>query len=430
MNRPQGQLPATPQVLLLLGPLRSEAQIVQFLAHPSSGVRLVRRCLDLADLLAHAQTHEPDLVVISDAAAGCDAAVVDELRRYARAVVGVADGPRSAERLRRLRLSAIAEIPPGGDSPATGLMEAFESALTGAASSSALAPAPGQAQPPLATPALEGGRGRGRIVTVWGGPGSPGRSTAAAALAIAAAAQGHRVVLVDADVDAPSQAFAWPTRSGHAVSGLVRACRRADENRLTVEGAISCAERPVDQEFELMTGIAGHEERVEVRPDTVVDVVTALAEAGDLVIVDIGSEIRPPGSGRELGWSPHRSGVGRACLRASDSILCAVRATPLGVLRFAQAWPALAELQLVSPMSEDITLVATGVGSPGTGRKAHRQFDSVVAAVAPGTAWIGIEHEPPERVWRRTADRLAPWWAQRAPQSRLSAGSGGGESAA
>ncbi len=155
--------------------------------------------------------------------------------------------------------------------------------------------------------------GPGRIVTIWGPTGSPGRSTLAAALA-GALAPTSRVVLVDAD---RSRGALGPLL-GVAGGGIVGAVTAPPPPGLP------CRPRDLHEHragFALIRGVPGPAQEVALDPGDLAALLARLRAYADLVLVDVGAALPP----REFG------DVHRAALRAADLILVVGALTEVGL---------------------------------------------------------------------------------------------------
>jgi hypothetical protein len=133
----------------------------------SARLRLARRCVDVADLLAVAHTGRAAAALVSVDLPGLDVDAVHQLERAGVRVAAVDADPARCGDLgiaRTLRLGALDDVardlPAGADVPQ---------------------------------------ERRAPVVAVWGPSGAPGRSTVALGVASAAAARGTATTLVDAD---------------------------------------------------------------------------------------------------------------------------------------------------------------------------------------------------------------------------------------
>lgn len=156
--------------------------------------------------------------------------------------------------------------------------------------------------------------GPGRIVTIWGPTGSPGRSTLAGALA-GALAPTSRVVLVDADRSRGALGSLLGVTGGGAIVGAATA---------PPPPGLPCRPRDLHEHragFALIRGVPGPAQEVTLDPGDLTALLTRLRASADLVLVDVGAALPP----REFG------DVHRAALRASDLILVVGALTEVGL---------------------------------------------------------------------------------------------------
>lgn len=258
----------------------------------SDWLRLHRRCLDVAELLAVASMC--DVAVVSTELAGLDADAVLTLQREGVRVLGVG----APERGRRLGISRMTV--PGHI--ASDLREPEEAAAPGST---------------------------GGLLAVWGPHGAPGRSVLAASVASAWAQSGRRVTLVDADPrgGALAQMFAVLDEA----SGLVAACRSANHGDLATlaDHAVT-----VEPRLRLLTGVTRAEMWDQVREGPFQIVLRTVTQASDAVVVDLGPGLDPQT---------------RHVLGAADQVLVVGRADPVGLARLIRALHDLASLTTAAP---------------------------------------------------------------------------------
>src|SRR5205085_12073632 len=147
---------------------------------------LVKRCFDLADLLAAAATGSAHVALVSHSLGGLDSDAVERLRAHGVRVVAVmserpdgrrAEGDEIDEAARLLRTGIDRVV--GADGVA-GIAEELLAATKELAT-------PGSGSVPVAPAFIpsqhDGGQGgaerQGRTVAVWGATGAPGRTTVA-----------------------------------------------------------------------------------------------------------------------------------------------------------------------------------------------------------------------------------------------------------
>jgi MinD-like ATPase involved in chromosome partitioning or flagellar assembly len=345
-----------PLRILLLGP--------QGAPRPAAGAGIeYHPCADLADLLGRAAAGAADGALLSPVVAGVDALVVADLRARGCRPVGWVAGSTEVGLAQR-----------------SGLAECVADPIDPAALR-ALVTAP---LPPAARPAPGG---RGRVIAVWGPPGSPGRSTVAALLAVGARRAGESVMIVDADLAGPR--WGLLAEPDHHSAGLVAAARRAaagsaDLADLTVHIADGVA---------LLPGLSDPGRWLEVGPGSAAPLLGAAGLMADTVIVDLPGDIRPAHPAYDLGWAHDAAAFPRAVLAAADAVVPVLAAEPLGVHRFASWWP------ILQAQAEPVMLVANAVGHPRSGRRPAEQLSAVLAA-------LGIEAAAAQLPWQPKAAHL------------------------
>jgi hypothetical protein len=171
-------------------------------------VEIVRRCVDVVDLLAVAASGQGRAALVAATLRQFDIDAIERLGAAGVAVVGVAPrGDDAAEE--RLRSVGVAHVVPDDAEPgvvAAVLAQALRADGTAAgpaASGRAFAdPAVSMPIPPgaAAAPLPEDPARRGSVLAVWGPTGAPGRTTVAVALADELARLDLASLLVDADV--------------------------------------------------------------------------------------------------------------------------------------------------------------------------------------------------------------------------------------
>ena len=163
-------------VLLAAGGASWEAAALARLG--SDGVVVVKRCVDLHDLLASAATGLAEVAVVSGDLAGLDADAVVQLLRHDVRCVAVGGEQAALARLGVVEVLAEGEV--------DALPQRVRSVRT---EDLVLDPEPQVADGPLAS-------GMGRLVAVRGPAGAPGRTTVAIGLAAEHARRGLTTVLV------------------------------------------------------------------------------------------------------------------------------------------------------------------------------------------------------------------------------------------
>lgn len=320
-----------------------EGDLVRAIDAQGEDLVVVRRCADLAEMRAAAGAGVADLVVI-------DGSDPDLDRETVLALVGARVGvvllaPRGEES-RLTHLGAPAVVTRGRPDEAV-------RALVRLANRAPEAPAP----PPPPPTGPSGGSTTGRIVTVWGTSGAPGRTTTAIEVARALAASGP-TVLVDADTTAPTLAhlLGLPTD----VSVLAAMCRLASRGALDAL-EVAGAALPTPHGVGVLTGVSAPQRWREITPGALADVLGACREVAATTVVDVHA-----GSLDPLASHPARGGrdeVLAAALRACDTALLLVRGDAVGLARCARSLLWWEELGLDTPLVPVVNRVAPrGVG--------------------------------------------------------------------
>jgi MinD-like ATPase involved in chromosome partitioning or flagellar assembly len=277
------------------------------------GVSLVlKRCVDLADLLASATTGEADVAVVSGGLSGLDAdAVMQLLRDDVRcvAVGGDLDGLS--------RIGVVAAVP---EADLTSLPEVVASAGTRELVVDL---------EPVDHSSFESSGTSGRLVAVHGPAGAPGRTTLAIALAAEHAHRGRPTVLVDADPY--GGAVAQHLGVLDEVSGLLAAARLVNAGSLDAAAFARCR-RQVADGFEVLTGLPRPDRWVEARPGVLDAVLERAGEVGD-VVVDTGFSLEDDA---DLGRPISRNQLTLDALAVADHVVVVGTAEPTGLARLAR----------------------------------------------------------------------------------------------
>lgn len=320
------------------------------------GIVVLKRCVDVDDLLATAAAGQADVAILGLDAPGLDPAAVEHLRRHAvRPVAVVAGSVRPGDpvvdslRLRAGRL-AITSLVSEDD------LDVLPAAVVAAAREDAAAPRPGghtadldpdgtvldaSLPPDLAAGAAAGSArsatSRGRVVVVWGPPGAPGRSTVACAIAAELSRRQRRTILIDADAHAPS--LAQQLGITDEVSGMLAAARLALGGQL--DEHLASVQRGLSRHLSVVTGLPRPDRWSEIRPDTVEALLHAARELGE-VVVDTGAPLEPDATA-EFGTRPPRNTMTLEAIGAADEVVVVGAADPVGLARLARGLVELRE---------------------------------------------------------------------------------------
>ncbi|MDX6201784.1 MAG: hypothetical protein QOJ83_1284 [Frankiales bacterium] len=325
---------------------RWEAGLVSAFEHSEHNISVVRRCVDLADLLATAATGTARAALLSADLRRLDRDALARLAAGHIAVVGlVPPGDENADRrLRQLgvRFVLAADAAPSVISAAVAEAVAMlDDSGTGApALADPLAMLPLEPRPPARTPA-ELAPGSGRVVAVWGPTGAPGRTTIAVNLASELAAAGQPTLLIDADVYGGVVAQLLGVLE--EAPGLAAAARMANNGSLDV-AALAGLCRSITPSLRVLTGITRADRWPELRIGAI-EIVLALARSiAAVVVVDVGFCLEQD---EELSYdtsAPRRNGATLAVLGQSDIVVAVAAADPVGLQRFVRGYGDLREL--------------------------------------------------------------------------------------
>ncbi|TWG94147.1 cellulose biosynthesis protein BcsQ [Nocardioides sp. J9] len=298
--------------------------------HPATVV--LKRCVDVADLLATASTGQADVAVLPADLAGLDAGVVDELGRTGVRVVGVTTDP-AATRPLAARVGLVTLLDAGRAADVAGVVTSLPADPT--------APPAAPALPDPTLPAPHGGAAAdgvpGRVVAVWGPAGAPGRTTVASALAGELARRGLGTLLVDADPY--GGAVAQQLGILDEVSGLLAAARLVASG--TVAERFPGVQRRLSDRLRVVTGLPRPDRWAEVRPGTLAALLEHARRDGQ-VVVDTGFSIEVDPAADPA--RPARNDLTREALEAADDVVLVGGADPVGLARLARALTDLDDL--------------------------------------------------------------------------------------
>ncbi|MFJ6679938.1 CpaE family protein [Microbacterium sp. NPDC091382] len=275
----------------------------------------------------------------------------------------------------------------------------------------------------------------GRVITVWGAPGAPGRTTLAIEVACALSSPTRRVALIDADAHAPSLALA--TGLADEGPGFAAACRQAERGALTTAELSRIASSV--GEIDVLTGLNRPGRWPELSHTRVVAAIDACRSWVDDVVIDTAAPLeRDEEIVSDLVDGPRRNAATLASLESADVVLAVVAADPVGVSRFVRAWPDLRAASGAAPVRVVVNKVraaALGVDARGQVRRTLERYTGVtdVAFVpwdARGTdaamlaarpiAHVAPRSAVPTAVRRLVAESLAPREARAATATRHS----------
>jgi len=320
-----------------------EAELVSELGRADHGVTVVRRCVDLAELLSAAAAGTARAALLSADLRRLDRYAVSRLTASGVAVVGLVNpGDEDAERrLRQLGVTSVLAADAGAKKISAAVMLAVAGVQDvwtpdAIADPRAALPELGPRIPPPPPTA-----GHGRLVAVWGPTGAPGRSTVAVGVADEAARLGVSTLLIDADTY--GGAIAQLLGLLDEAPGLPAACRIAGHGQLDPSGLARLA-WTVRPKLRVLTGVARAERWTELRPSSLDVVLGKARQLARLTVVDCGFSLERDEEVAFDTAAPRRNGATLAVLRSADTIVCVGGADPVALQRLIRAITDLQEL--------------------------------------------------------------------------------------
>ncbi len=379
--------------LVAAGASSWEPAALEVLSAPGQ-VSLIKRCLDLPDLLATAATGTAHVAVVSDQLPGFDADSVDRLARDGVRTVAVTSGafsgrrdqdrPAARARLLRMGVARVVDEHAVADLSQHVLDAAELEVLSGGRDETAAWEVPDAPPETLSAPG-SGDEPRGRLVAVWGPTGGPGRTTVAIGLAAEIAARGEGVTLVDADPygGAVGQHLAVLDE----VSGLLAAVRLANTGQLDSPRLAGLA-RQIGPGFRLLTGLPRPDRWTEVRPVALGEVLAAARLLDEHVVVDTGFGL-PTTPLDPFATGPGRDEITLAVLEEAEQLVVVGSADPVGLTRQVRALRDLGEVRSDPP---DLVVVNRMRNTLGW---STREIGDLVAQVAPQSRLVFL---PDDRI--------------------------------
>lgn len=314
-------------------------------------VTVVRRCLDLTELLAAARAGLGRAALVAEGAEDLTASLLEQIRlggavllvleghdHHRLAGLGAVVVPERAEPADAARLVEEAVAAAAGAPSAVGYADVVTTVPEQRTAGGALGPddeAPPGAE--LGSPPRPG-----RIVAVWGPTGAPGRTTVAVNLAAELALLGEETALVDADTYGPSVAAALGMLDEAA--GLAQACRLADQGRLDgpalrrTAADVAVAGRTV----RVLTGLTRQDRWPELRSGAVAAVLERSAQEFGTTVVDCGFALEADEELTLDTMAPRRHAAALTVLERADVVVAVGAADTIGVPRLVKGLPDVA----------------------------------------------------------------------------------------
>jgi MinD-like ATPase involved in chromosome partitioning or flagellar assembly len=351
----------------------------------SGTLTLVRRCADLADLLAAASAGLADIAVVSPDVRWLDRDALRHLAAHGVRVAG-AVSPEDDAGERRLRQLGVTTT-----MTATATTEEIEktladvSTLNEAGLAGPAGPEARDGAPPR--PGAHGPEEPGRIIAVWGPIGSPGRTTLAVGIASECAAAGLVTLLADADTYGAS--IAQTLALVDEAPGMAAAARSSEQGTLDLPMLARLAPE-VSPGLRVLTGIPRAERWPELRAAALEHVLQLGRLLATCVVVDCGFSIEED---EELSYdtlAPRRNGATLAVLAQADELVVVGSADPIGLQRLVRA---VQDLGMVPSPRPRVVVNKVRVGAVGP--RPERAIREALARFAgmDDLAFVPFDHE-------------------------------------
>ncbi len=337
--------PAPIPILTVVNDRHAEAVLVHAFESGRLGIAVVRRCVDLADLLATAATGTARAAVVSHDVRRFDR---DALARLAAVGVGVVllvpvDDEDAERRVRQLGARHVLAVSASPEEVAAAVADAAGDDPDASSSAHSLAESlAGLDELEDGVTVGESERdliASGRVVAVWGPTGAPGRTTVATTLAAELAAVGEQTMLIDADVY--GGAVAQSLGLLDEAPGLAAAARGANSGTLDVP-ALARLARALTPELRVLTGISRAERWTELRPSSIEAVLALSRRLVTHTVIDCGFCLEED---EELSFdtaAPRRNGATLAALADADIVIAVGAADPVSLQRLVRGLSQLA----------------------------------------------------------------------------------------
>jgi MinD-like ATPase involved in chromosome partitioning or flagellar assembly len=358
-----------------------ESTFVHAVEADDLGVSIVRRCIDVIELVSVAVSGQARVALVSSRLQGLDADIVDQILTAGVVPVAVLATSEQREidevRARGIRHvagahadpSVIASVvrdaaaepdasidrPRSYSLPGPPLSDGDAGSRTGSSGGTGSTDDTGDGDEQPVPPDPDG-----TVVAVWGPTGAPGRTTVAALLADEIARLGAQVLVVDADVYGGTLA----TRFGvlDESPGLAAACRAASTSGLEpADLAELCWQ--LTPRLRLLSGLPLAQRWPEIRPAALQSVLRVARRVAQWVVVDLGFCIE---ADEELAYdalTPRRNGATIAVLEDADVVLVVGACDPVGMQRLAYALLELEDAALAGDAQVVLNQVRAAFGA-------------------------------------------------------------------
>ncbi|MFV0535082.1 MAG: CpaE family protein [Cumulibacter sp.] len=311
-----------------------EAVVIRALGEATEDLEVVRRCVEVTDVLAVAASGRARAVVVGDDLAGLDADVVSRIIAHGVVPIALVEPDRA--------WPTASFFPVVLDTTADSAELARQIALAARAGVRAAdLPAPATHQHLTQHAGHRPGSARGRVIAIWGSNGAPGRSTVALGLADEVARLDVPALLIDADPYGGSQAAMLGLLDESP--GIAAACRAAANGTLDTATLVRLCLQ-LSPRLRVLTGISRSDRWPELRPSAIEILLEQARSLARVTVVDCGFCIEEDEEITYDTLAPRRNGATTTVLQGADEVLLVVGCDPVSVARGVRAVQELREL--------------------------------------------------------------------------------------
>lgn len=300
-------------IVVALGNVEWEPQLLSAFAHPMMNISIQRRCVDAVDARTAIRTLEVDAVLLSDATLRIDEDAIIDFIACGIRVVAISNDVQKWE---RLGVDSIVDLEIG-DLPA--MVRAIGNHIREVAQVVAIEPEP-----------------VGKLIAVTGFGGGAGRSSTARELSyVSCFVEEQLTLLVDADTLNPSLAI--ELNDENISRGLLPLTRLAESNRLS-EVEVAALTTSVFEHLWFARGLPTANRWADLRPNALKKLWSYSKKTFEITVVDAGPLHGIEGAELSLDVLPKRSSALLTTLDAATTVILTARADNVGVTRLIRGY--------------------------------------------------------------------------------------------
>ncbi len=300
-------------IVVVLGSVEWEPQLLGAFAHPMLNLTIQRRCVDAIDARSAVRTLDVDAVLVSDATLRINEDSIQDFLECGVRVIAISNETQKWQSLGVCDIVAldIAEL--------STMVNAIRNLLR------SVAPVVVMESEPT-----------GNLIAVTGFGGGSGRSATARELSyVSCMAQEKLTLLVDADTSSPSLAIAL--NDENVSRGLLALTRLAESNRLA-EAEVAALTTSVFEQLWFARGLPTANRWSDLRPQALKKLWAHFRETFENTVVDVGPLHGVEGADYSYEVIPKRSAALLTTLDAATTVVLSARADNVGVTRLIRGY--------------------------------------------------------------------------------------------